>query len=171
MMMRMMFAALLTLLPVAAIAGTEEDKAAIRTVIDDMEAAWNRGDFAGYVAGFSNPDVIFVSGGKYRDGWQGTLDEYRRKYGASDDTRGVLTFYDMHIELLADDAAMLIGRYHLERPKNTNEGINTRLFRKVDGDWRIAMNHVSAHDVPSEGEFSPPLPRYAAADRPGPPAN
>ncbi len=170
-MSRVMFAALIAILPTGALSGPAEDKAAIRTVVDDMEAAWNRGDFAGYVAGFQNPDVIFVSGGRYRDGWQGTLEEYRRKYGASDDTRGVLTFYDMHIELLAEDAAMLIGRYHLERPENSNEGINTRLFRKVNGEWRIAMNHVSAYDVPPAGDFSPPLPRYAEADRPDPPAN
>jgi hypothetical protein len=26
-----------------------------------MEAAWNRGDFRGYMAGFKNPDVVFTA--------------------------------------------------------------------------------------------------------------
>ena len=53
-----------------------------------MEAAWNRGDFRGYMAGFQNPGVVFVSGGKFQDGWQGTLDHYIRDYGASPSARG-----------------------------------------------------------------------------------
>ncbi len=47
------------------------EEAQIRRVIADMEVAWNRGDFRGYMAGFKNPDVVFV--GVQRD-WQGTLD-------------------------------------------------------------------------------------------------
>jgi ketosteroid isomerase-like protein len=50
------------------------EKAAIRKVIADMEAAWNRGDFRGYMAGFKNPDVVFVSRGQFQRDWQGTLD-------------------------------------------------------------------------------------------------
>lgn len=30
-----------------------------------MEAAWNRGDFKGYMDGFANPDVIFISRGEW----------------------------------------------------------------------------------------------------------
>ena len=126
----------------------EAEKAAIREVIATMEAAWNRGDFRGYMAGFANPDVIFVSRGKFQDGWQGTLDHYIRDYGASPDTRGTLHFYDITIEMLAPDAAQLISRYRLSRPVKTQNGINTRLMRKRDGQWVIALNHVSATETP-----------------------
>ena len=112
-----------------------------------MEAAWNRGDFRGYMAGFKNPDVVFVSGGKFQDGWQGTLDHYVRDYGGSAERRGQLHFYNMKVDLLAPDAAMLIGQYRLERGARVTEGVNTRLFRKVRGRWLITMNHVSAYDV------------------------
>ena len=86
-----------------------------RQSIARMEAAWNRGDFRGYMAGFKNPDVVFVSGGKFQDGWQGTLDHYVRDYGGSAERRGQLHFYNMKVDLLAPDAAMLIGQYRLER--------------------------------------------------------
>ena len=106
-------------------------------------------DANGKVTGFSNPGVVFVSGGRFQAGWQGTLDHYVRDYGASPATRGTLHFYDMKVEMLGPDAAMLVGRYHLERPEHANEGVNTRLFRKVDGKWLITLNHVSAYEVPS----------------------
>lgn len=123
------------------------ERAAILTVIADMQAAWNRGDYRGYMQGFKNPGVIFVSGGRIKDGWQGALDEYIRNYGPTPESRGELTFSDMTVELLAPDAAQLIGRYRLIRPENSMEGINTRLFRKIDGRWVIALNHVSARPI------------------------
>jgi uncharacterized protein (TIGR02246 family) len=122
----------------------EAETAAIVALIGRMEAAWNRGDFRGYMEGFANPDVVFVSRGKFQDGWQGTLDHYIRDYGASEATRGTLKFWDIKVEMLAPDAAQLISRYRLSRPERSQEGINTRLMRKRDGKWVIALNHVSA---------------------------
>ncbi|HET8534759.1 MAG TPA: nuclear transport factor 2 family protein [Sphingomicrobium sp.] len=141
-------------LPLAALAVSSpagatpaQDRAAILQTIDRMEAAWNRGDFKGYMAGFKKPDVIFVSGGKFQKDWQGTLDHYVRDYGGSAERRGKLHFYNMKIDILAPDAAMLIGQYRLIRGKRVTEGVNTRLFRKFGGKWLITMNHVSAYDV------------------------
>lgn len=134
----------------ARLSATQEqaEKAAILRVITKMEAAWNRGDFRGYMEGFANPDVIFVSRGKFQKDWQGTLDHYIRDYGASVDTRGTVHFYDIRVEMLAPDAAQLISRYRLSRPRNTQNGINTRLMRKRGGKWVIALNHVSATETP-----------------------
>ncbi len=125
----------------------QAEKAAILNTVHHMEDAWNRGDFRGYMAGFKNPDVVFVSGGKFQEGWQGTLDHYVRDYGGSAERRGKLHFYNMKVDLLAPDAAMLVGQYRLERGPSVTEGVNTRLFRKIKGKWLITMNHVSAYDV------------------------
>jgi ketosteroid isomerase-like protein len=132
-----------------AVASPKSDRAAILTTVEYMEAAWNRGDFRGYMAGFQNPGVVFVSGGKFQDGWQGTLDHYVRDYGGSPERRGRLHFYNMKVDLLAPDAAMLIGQYRLKRGERVTEGVNTRLFRKVRGRWLISVNHVSAYDLPA----------------------
>lgn len=137
---------LLALLALAA-AAPQAERAAILDTIDRMESAWNRGDFHGYMAGFKNPDVVFVSGGKFQQGWQGTLDHYVRDYGGSAERRGKLHFYNMKVDMLGTDAAMLIGQYRLVRGPRVTEGVNTRLFRKVKGKWLITMNHVSAYDV------------------------
>lgn len=131
------------------------DKQQILDLINGMQAAWNRGDFRGYMDGFKNPDVIFVSGGRFQDGWQGTLDHYIRDYSES---RGTLRFYDIQVEILAPDAAQLISRFELLRPQHPQYGINTRLMRKVNGRWVIALNHVSASETAPAAQSGPPSP-------------
>ena len=132
------------------------DKQQILNLIGGMQAAWNRGDFRGYMDGFKNPDVIFVSGGRFQDGWQGTLDHYIRDYS---DSRGTLRFYDIQVEMLAPDAAQLISRFELVRPQHPQYGINTRLMRKVNGRWVIALNHVSASETAPAPSGAPSPPR------------
>jgi uncharacterized protein (TIGR02246 family) len=119
---------------------------AIRQVIAGMEGAWNRGDFRGYMEGFKKPDVVFVSRGEFQRDWQGTLDHYVRDYGGAPERRGRLHFFDIRVEMLAPDAAQLISRYRLEGGGRPQDGINTRLMRKVDGRWVIALNHVSSKE-------------------------
>lgn len=141
--------ALMTFNALRATAASEEaDKEAILALIARMEVAWNRGDFRGYMEGFANPDVIFVSRGEFQKDWQGTLDHYIRDYGASEATRGRLRFFDIRIQMLAPDTAQLISRYQLDRPQNPQDGINTRLMRKRGDQWVIALNHVSSRAMP-----------------------
>jgi uncharacterized protein (TIGR02246 family) len=125
----------------------EAEKQAILAVIGRMETAWNSGDFRGYMQGFANPDVVFVSRGQFQKDWQGTLDHYIRDYGSSVETRGKLHFFDIKVEMLGPDAAQLISRYQLDRPQHPQAGINTRLMRKRDGKWVIALNHVSSRET------------------------
>ena len=134
--------------PPATAASAEAEKKAILALISRMEAAWNRGDFRGYMEGFASPDVVFVSRGEFQKDWLGTLDHYVRDYGASEATRGGLRFFDIRIEMLAPDAAQLISRYQLDRPQNPQDGINTRLMRKRGDRWVIALNHVSSREFP-----------------------
>ena len=134
--------------PPATAASAEVEKEAILALVARMEAAWNRGDFRGYMDGFANPDVIFISRGIVQKDWQGTLDHYIRDYGASEATRGRLRFSDIRIEMLAPDAALLNSRFQLDRPQNPLEGISTRLMRKRGDKWVIALNHVSSREFP-----------------------
>jgi ketosteroid isomerase-like protein len=122
------------------------ERAAIVKVVAGMEAAWNRGDFRGYMEAFKNPDVLFVSKGEIQRDWQGTLDHYVRDYGGDPARRGRVHFWNLRIEILSPDAAQLVGRYRLEGGDRPQDGINTRLFRKVNGRWVIALNHVSSKE-------------------------
>jgi hypothetical protein len=50
--------------------------------------------------------------------------------------------------MLGPDAAQLISRYQLVKQQHPQYGINTRLMRKVNGQWVIALNHVSSSETP-----------------------
>lgn len=133
-------------LPVRAAAG-DDGPAQIRAVVARMQDAWNRGGFDGYMQGFLNPGVRFVSGGRITTGWQAVLDHYKRDY-ATPQTRGHLTFCDLQIEMLGPAVAQLVSHYDLERADMPQHGVNTRLFKKIDGRWVIVLNHVSSKDPP-----------------------
>ena len=120
------------------------DKEQIIALIAQMQAAWNRGDFEGYMAGFANPDVIFVSRGKIQKDWQATLDHYIRDYGGAPGSQGTLAFSNIQVEMLRTDAAQLISSYQLDRAAGSQTGINTRLMRKRGGKWFIGLTHVSS---------------------------
>ena len=131
------FALMASNVSAAAAASEEAEKEAILALIARMEAAWNRGDFRGYMEGFANPDVVFVSRGEFQKDWQGTLDHYIRDYGASEATRGRLHFFDIRIEMLAPDAAQLISRYTARPP----EGSAGRNQHAPDAQARRPMGH------------------------------
>ncbi len=120
-----------------------DEAAAIRSVIETMQAAWNRGDFHGYMDGFARPDVIFVSRGRIQKDWEATLQHYIADYGGAPGSQGQLTFSNIRVEMLAADAAQLVSNYALVRSAGSQTGVNTRLMRKRDGRWVIALNHVS----------------------------
>jgi ketosteroid isomerase-like protein len=122
-------------------AGTE---AAIRAVLDAQVAAWNRGDVEAYMDGYDrSPKTEFVGGDSITRGWQEVLDRYKKKY----DTRekmGVLTFSDLEIQVVSADAALVLGRWHLQRANDQPHGTFTLLFRKTKVGWRIVHDHSSS---------------------------
>ena len=116
--------------------------AAIRKVMDDQAAAWNRGDIDGFMKGYWNSKkLVFVSSEVTR-GWQPTLDRYKKTYG-SREKMGTLTFSDLEITVLSRDAAVVLGSWSLARANDNPRGKFTLLFRKFKEGWRIVMDHTS----------------------------
>ena len=94
-----------------------EDKnvAAVRAVIEEQAAAWNRGDVAGYMEGYAKEEATtLLSGDSLTRGWQTVLARYKKNYD-SREKMGTLTFSDLEITPIGSDAAIAIGRWHLQR--------------------------------------------------------
>src|ERR1700733_5369117 len=88
------------------------DDRAVRAVLTTQQAAWNRGDLDGFMAGYvKSPDLVFTSGGKVRRGWQETFDKYRAKYGGDRSTMGHLDFEILAVQALGADGAIGLGRW------------------------------------------------------------
>ena len=118
--------------------------AAIRVVLDAQVAAWNRGDLETYMDGYArSADTVFVSGDRVTRGWQTVLERYKKAYD-SREKMGVLTFSDVEITMLSKDAAIVLGRWHLQRSKDEPHGRFTLLFRKANAGWKIVHDHTSS---------------------------
>lgn len=117
--------------------------AAIRKVMDDQAAAWNRGDIDGFMLGYWNSEkLIFVSGDNVTRGWQPTLERYKTSYN-SREKMGKLTFSGLEIMVLSRDAASVLGSWRLERAGDEPHGKFTLLFRKFKDGWKIVQDHTS----------------------------
>jgi ketosteroid isomerase-like protein len=117
---------------------------AIRAVLDAQAAAWNRGELEGYMDGYDrSSNTEFVGGDTITRGWQTVLDRYRRNYN-SREKMGVLTFSELEISILSKDAALVLGRWHLQRANDEPHGTFTLLFRKTKAGWRIVHDHSSS---------------------------
>src|SRR5438309_11390016 len=117
---------------------------AIRAVLDAQRDAWNRGDIEGYMNGYDrSPNTEFVGGDTITRGWQTVLERYRKNYNSLE-KMGTLTFSDLEITMLSDDAALVLGRWHLKRASDEPHGTFTLLFRKTKAGWRIGHDHSSS---------------------------
>jgi ketosteroid isomerase-like protein len=117
---------------------------AIPAVLNAQEAAWNRGDIDQFMAAYAHsPDPTFVSGDEVTRGWQTVRDRYAKKYRDLEEM-GRLTFSGLTITPLCEDAAIILGNWHLQRKSDQPQGKFTLLFRKLPEGWRIVVDHTSA---------------------------
>ena len=121
----------------------EKSAAQIHRVLDAQVAAWNAGNLAAFMQGYWNsPELVFVSGAQVTKGWQPTLDRYQKKYD-SRAKMGTLAFSDLEIEILAKDAAKVLGSWALVREADQPHGKFTLIFRKFKDGWKIIHDHTS----------------------------
>src|SRR4051812_48671874 len=124
----------------------EQDSAtrgAIEAVLRAQQAAWNAGDVPAFMDHYwKSDDLTFSSGGKTTRGWQATLDGYRKRY-PSREKMGQLTLSSFEITPLGDTAALVLGRWNLDRPSEPVGGNFTLVLRKIDGRWLIVHDHTS----------------------------
>ncbi|MEO8044816.1 MAG: nuclear transport factor 2 family protein [Spartobacteria bacterium] len=128
--------------PAFARAGTDRAEA-IRGLLDAQQAAWNRGEIDGFMAGYArSPETTFVSGDEVTHGWETVRDRYAKKYD-SREKMGRLTFSSLTITPLCDDTAMVLGSWSLQREKDQPHGKFTLLLRNLPEGWRIVLDHTS----------------------------
>jgi uncharacterized protein (TIGR02246 family) len=119
-------------------------QAAVRAVLDAQRDAWNRGDIEGYMDGYArSADIVFISGDSLTRGWQTVHDRYQKNYD-SREKMGTLTFTDLETKVLSNDAAVMIGRWHLQRANDEPHGPFTLIFRRTRQGWKIIHDHTSS---------------------------
>lgn len=123
---------------------SSDPQAAIRAVLDAQMTAWNRGDIDAFMDGYKKSDATaFVGSGGILRGWQAGLDRYRKSYPTRQ-AMGTLTFSDLEITVLSPAAALVMGRWQLQRDLDKPGGVFTLVFRKSPKGWQIINDHTSA---------------------------
>jgi len=120
-------------------------EAAITDLLTRQTAAWNRGELEGFMAGYWKSDKTeFVGASGITRGWETVLEHYRKGY-PDRKAMGELRFSILDIHALAPNAAYVLGTYHLEREKGSQEGVFTLILRKFPEGWRIVHDHTTAY--------------------------
>ena len=141
-------AAVLTPAALGQSTGAATQETAIRKVLQSQVDAWNRHDLDGFMVGYWNsPDLTFFSGATQTQGWQATLERYRKKYQAPGAEMGKLEFSDLQVELLGSQGAFVRGRWRLTLSSGEQpHGLFTLIFREFPEGWRVIHDHTSAGD-------------------------
>jgi beta-aspartyl-peptidase (threonine type) len=125
------------------VAGKPQAVADILLVMDRQVQSWNLGDIDGFMLGYWNsPKLVFVSGDNITRGWQPTLERYKKTYGTKA-KMGKLEFRDVSVDVIAPDAAVVLGSWMLTREQDTPKGKFTLVFKKFPEGWRIVHDHTS----------------------------
>ena len=125
------------------------DRTAVTAVLEDQMAAWNRGDLAGYMAGYAKIDtLVFTSGGKVRTGWQATYDTYQTKYGKDPSTMGKLAFSITQVDSIGADGAVVLGTWTVTESAHPGTGVFSVILERRPEGWRIIHDHTSLAPLP-----------------------
>ena len=94
--------------------------------------------------GYAQSDSLrFASGGTVTYGWNSMLERYKKSYPTKE-KMGLLTFADITVDIISNDAAIVFGKWSLKREKDEPWGLFTLLFKNKSGVWRIVHDHTSS---------------------------
>ena len=116
-------------------------------MLDAQVEAWNAGKLEEFMLGYwRSGELTFVSGGRKLQGWDATLDRYRKTYQAEGKEMGKLSFSELDIQLLGPAAAFVPGQWQLKMPDGKELGGRfTLIFRKFKDGWKIVHDHTSSN--------------------------
>lgn len=121
----------------------DTDRTAILAVLTTQQNDWNKGDIPGFMAGYWNStELTFAETRGFTRGWQPVMERYTKSY-ADKAAMGTLDFKELEIRSLGPDAAMVLGKWHLQRQAGDVGGIFTLIFQRFPEGWRIVHDHTT----------------------------
>ncbi|MEO7080859.1 MAG: DUF4440 domain-containing protein [Flavobacteriales bacterium] len=111
------------------------DKEAIRAVMAKQEAAWNSGNIAGYMEGYSD-SICFISTQERNCGKELVTARYERRY-PDREAMGQLDFAGLEVLAAGSDHAWCTGAWRLIRSQDTLSGGFSLLWERTADGWKI----------------------------------
>jgi uncharacterized protein (TIGR02246 family) len=135
----------LTLIVAASSQAQIAPETAIRHLLDQQTADWNRGDVDAFMKNYEDSPTTTFVGQTVQYGYATILERYRKLY-ATPAAMGKLTFSNLAIRVLDADYAVATGNFHLERTATGGgnaDGIFSLLFKRNASGWKIILDHTS----------------------------
>lgn len=133
----------LVFLSITVFAQTPKDRQAILNVLEKQRIDWNKGDIEAFMQSYVKSDsLLFVGKSGPTYGWENTLNNYKRSYPGKANM-GILTFGIKKVDFLNKDVAFVLGSWHLKRENDEPQGYFTLIFKKLNGVWKIVVDHSS----------------------------
>jgi ketosteroid isomerase-like protein len=119
------------------------DELAIKKLMADQTAAWNRGSIDDFMSGYWNDDSLtFIGHGGITNGYNNTLANYKITYNDAS-KMGKLFFTLIEVKKLSPEYYFVTGKWFLKRSAGDIGGYYTLLFRKIKGRWLIITDHTN----------------------------
>jgi hypothetical protein len=138
--------------PLACVAQTAGDSAAIVAVMEKSVVDWNHGDIDAFATCYKDaPDILFI-GRKISRGYGQMVATYKENYSTREQM-GVLSFSQLEVQPLDTHFATVTGHFHLERSAagggNAN-GYFLLVFEKTPSGWKIVRDDTTALPAATE---------------------
>jgi uncharacterized protein (TIGR02246 family) len=120
-------------------------EAAIRQLLDQQTADWNRGNVEAFMEAYENSPTTTFVGQTVQYGYATILDRYKKLY-KTPAAMGKLTLSYLAIRVLDSEYAAATGNFHLERTPaggGNADGIFSLLFKKDASGWKIILDHTN----------------------------
>jgi len=118
----------------------KDDIAAINKLMKMQEEAWSNYDLESFMGTYIKEDALtFFSGGAVTNGWESTLENYRKRYPSREHT-GTLRFTLHDISKIDDGIYWVMGEYHLTRKMGNANGTFMVIVKKINREWKIVAD-------------------------------
>ena len=134
------FALLISITTLASCSTPPVTRSDVSTLMAIQQRAWNEGNLEKFVS-YYDPSMTFCGGSGVTRGVGNLLTRYQTKYPTAKE-RGTLTFQVVDYRPLAGDAALVIGKYALQRD-NPSSGYFTLILARMSQGVRIIHDHTS----------------------------
>jgi len=119
------------------------DEKAIVALMQEQEAAWNRGDIKAFMQGYwKNDSLTFTGSSGLTYGWQNTYEGYLKRYD-SPAKMGQLKFTIIQLKPLGKKYYSVVGKWYLTRSAGNVGGHFSLVLKKFKEGWRIIADHSS----------------------------
>ena len=123
--------------------GQAASETAIRHLMNQQAADWNRGDVDAFMKAYEDSPTTTFVGKTVEYGYATIRERYMRNYPTREGM-GKLTFTNLAIRLLEPTYAIATGNFHLERTGaggGNADGIFSLVLKKDPQGWKIILDH------------------------------